>query len=59
MLVRLNTKYLYRSLPEGYSLAQITKLLGLHLGSSTQISSEKIEDEFEKGQNVPFQKIFK
>ena len=29
-------RYLYHSLPKGYYLAQITELLGLHLGSSTQ-----------------------
>ena len=36
MIVRLAIRYLYHSLPKGYYLAQITKLLGLHLGSSTQ-----------------------
>ena len=37
MLVRLAIRYLYRSLPKGCYLAQITELLGLHLGSSTHI----------------------
>ena len=36
MIVRLAIRYLYRSLPNGYYIAHITELLGLHLGSSTQ-----------------------
>ena len=40
MIVRLSIRYLYRSLPKGFYLAQITKLLGLHLGSSKQYSQD-------------------
>ena len=41
MLVRLALRYLYRSLPKGCYLAQITKLLGLHLGNSIHLRSAK------------------
>ena len=42
MIVRLVIRYLYRSLPKGYYLAQITELLGLHLSSSTPSLFEQI-----------------
>ena len=50
MIVRLAIRYLYRSLPKGYYLAQITKLLVLHLGSSTQGLNNTPVIEFAKWQ---------
>ena len=52
MIVRLAITYLYHSLPKGYYLAQITELLGLHLGSSTQLHCIKMNmanPHFKKG----------